>query len=89
MAQKKVQIKRNSANHIALCMMKVARKPISIQYLREMNPAKFHRHSPSDFKQLINGGYATFDGEFLTITNIGLAAIYAIPAQQVRPNPVD
>jgi hypothetical protein len=89
MTVKKVQLKRNSANHIALCMMKVARRPIDIKYLREMNGAKFNKRGPADFKPLIDWGFATFDGENYQITQTGIAALYAITAQQPRPNPTD
>lgn len=70
-------------------MMKVARKPINISYMRELNSVKFKKYSNFDLQPLVESGFATFDGEYYEITPDGIAAIYAVTAQQPRPNPAD
>jgi len=70
-------------------MMKVARTPITFQYLREMNSLRFKKRSPHDLKPLLEMGFITFDGERYAITEAGVSAVYAIASQQTRPSPAD
>lgn len=72
---KQIPFKRNSTTHVALCMMKVARKPITISYLRDMS-AKFYRYTHGEIARLVELGYATRDGDSYSITPEGVQAVY-------------
>ena len=79
-------IKRNSASHVALCMMKVARKPITIQYLRDIS-SKFKKFGNKELDRLVTLGYATKDGNEYMITSQGISLVYQIVAQNPRVEP--
>jgi hypothetical protein len=69
-------VKDKSLSHIALCFMKVTRRPITLEQLKSFNPVKFAKARNSDLDRLVDRGFAVREGQMFAITNIGIKAIY-------------
>lgn len=76
---------RGSSRHIALGVMKMLRRPIDAEDLREINPKLFAKHTSTVFRSLCEKGLATETehGRY-RITAEGLKVLNEIPLKYPR-----
>lgn len=78
-------VRRNGGSHIALTIMKSARKPVTLDDMTEISPHKLSSaHRKTYVNRLIECGYVVaIDGDptRYTLTSSGLAKIYELAIQ--------